>query len=821
MTLWYVALAFLLGIGAAGHFVPSIRECGLPAWSWILPLLLLPFTPLLNRLRSEPATPLVWGVEFGFRHPRSRVSPALVAACALALLAGALRLWSAPLYPCLGTNDLATYNLPADDSFNVKEGWVTIGGYVDSYVAQGGGDQRISIAATHMTRRGEERSVRGKVTLLTGVSPLQYGDAVRVSGVLSTPPEFADFSWRDWLARRDIYSTLNLTKLERLDVEPGGNPALRALYGVRANGELIINQMLPEPYAALANGMLLGIDGNIPDELNAQFNDTSASHVIVISGSNIALISGILLATGTHMGNRRARQSAYWVAVGAIFLYALLVGWEPSVARAAFMGALIVVATALGRRSTALVSLGVAALVMAAYNAQILWDVGFQLSAVATFGLILLVPKVRPAAAGGAPDQVASALSPMHGVRAFVADTLVVSLAATLAVTPLLVLHFQRLSLIGLLTNLLIVPIQPLILVSGLAGLLVGMAGLLPVSQLIFGATGLGLAWTVKVVEASSAVRWANWAVGGWGTWAIIVLCIGAVAGIYFYAPGAVNATATAPETAPGTARRRRWSLPNWRRIVTSPVTLGALTLATLFCLLGVIALPDGKTHLWFLSSERGQAVLIQSPTGRQVLVDGGDNGQRLLSGLASVMGFWDRDLDRMILTTADERTMKTQTEVTRRLQIDEALTTLPLDDEVGLWARTLQGRGVQTSQVQPKTVLHSADGVTITFHAGGEEADDPAVIGVEFGNLRVFLPGSTDASMAGLHNAAAIVVPNLGRDTADEMLNGNSAPYIIIYSDETIEGAATTRYPNLDGVVHLWTDGTRLWVDPNDSRSQ
>ena len=151
---------------------------------------------------------------------------------------------------------------------------------------------------------------------------------------------------------------------------------------------------MPEPYAALANGMLLGIEAGIPDDLYDKFNLTGTSHVIVISGSNVALIAGVLVAFGTRL---LGRKRGVYPALLGIAAYALLVGGDAAVMRAALMGGLFVYATAIGRRSTALVSLAAACWAMTLVNPLTFWDVGFQLSSAATAGLILFSPTITSA----------------------------------------------------------------------------------------------------------------------------------------------------------------------------------------------------------------------------------------------------------------------------------------------------------------------------------------------------------------------------------------------------------------------------------------
>ena len=165
----------------------------------------------------------------------------------------------------------------------------------------------------------------------SGLTRLVYGQHVAVSGRLVEPAVFDGFSYKDYLAIKGVSSVMYDARIQVLDAGQHGNPLLNALYALRARGEALIDRSLAEPYAALANGMLLGIEANIPDSLYDRFNATGTSHVIVISGSNVALISGVIVAVAARLlGKRRA----LWPALAAIAAYALLVGGEASVLRA-------------------------------------------------------------------------------------------------------------------------------------------------------------------------------------------------------------------------------------------------------------------------------------------------------------------------------------------------------------------------------------------------------------------------------------------------------------------------------------------------------
>ena len=217
--------------------------------------------------------------------------------------------------------------------------------------------------------------------------------------------------------------------------------------------------------------MLLGIESGIPDDVAEAFKATGTTHVIVISGSNIALLSGVLMAGLSRvLGKRRAA----FPAIAGIILYVLLVGADAAALRAGLMGGLFILAIYFGRRSTAYVSLCASALFMTVLNPLTLWDIGFQLSFMATLGLILFTPTIE----GQFERLLARGLTRerMRRVMGILNDALIVTLAAQVTTLPVIVYYFGRISLISLVTNFFILPAQPPIMTGGMATLVAGLA---------------------------------------------------------------------------------------------------------------------------------------------------------------------------------------------------------------------------------------------------------------------------------------------------------------------------------------------------------
>jgi competence protein ComEC len=464
MILVYLGSAWLLGIYLASLFhLPT-------ALIWLAAVL-------------PAAVAILWWRERPIR---------LAGACCLALLLGALRFNAA--LPRFDERALARYN---------DTGWTTVKGIVAAEPDVRAQRTHLRVAAHQIRVEDEWQDVEGTVLVQASRYPrYAYGDEVEVSGLLETPPEFEDFSYRDYLAHRGIYSILRRPHIELL-ARGQGNPIYAALFDFKGRALSAIGAILPEPQASVLAGILLGVGHGLPEDVEEAFGTTGTTHVLVISGSNIAFLAGILTAIGHRL---IGKQKATPFVLAGIAMYTILVGADAAVVRAAIMGGLYVLALHYGRQSHALTSLMVAASAMTLSDPRTLWDVGFQLSFAATLGLILLVPPMQEALEGWLRKRLSET-----GVRQAVNvlnDACVVTIAAQLTTTPVILYTFGRLSVVSLLTNFFILPAQPGVMIWGGVATLLGLVWL-PLGKTVGWIAWLFLTYTVRIVEVTARVPFA------------------------------------------------------------------------------------------------------------------------------------------------------------------------------------------------------------------------------------------------------------------------------------------------------------------------
>lgn len=191
-----------------------------------------------------------------------------------------------------------------------------------------------------------------------------------VTGELETPAEFADFDYRSYLAHQGIYSTMVYPRLEILERDQGIGP-LAWIYSFRNGLSLSLSNTLPEPQASLAQALLLGERGMLPESVRADFSRSGGAHLLAISGLHLTILAGMILSLGIWLFGRR-HNTYIWLTLGVVWLYALLTGLHPPIVRAAIMVSLFLSAELLGRQRSALSALAFAAGIMAAFSPQIL-----------------------------------------------------------------------------------------------------------------------------------------------------------------------------------------------------------------------------------------------------------------------------------------------------------------------------------------------------------------------------------------------------------------------------------------------------------------
>ncbi len=685
-----------------------------------------------------------------------------------------------------------------------------------------------------VVEHGSPRLLEGRVLITTpDPRPLHYGDTVLLHDSLEQPASLGNFDYAGYLARKGVYSTMFCHTIDVLPAtgSPGPRRALLSLN--RRLGEAMA-RLIPEPESSLAQSLLLGRRGGMPDSLLDAFTRTGTAHLLSISGLHLAVVAaGVLAVVLAAMGRRRYLY--VWFGIAMVWTYAVFTGMRPPVVRAAIMLTLFLLAELAGRQKHAPTALALAAALMVGVEPQLLWQTSFQLSVLAMAGLVLLYSPIRALLARCA----ALIQTRCHFCRALpgaAADITAATLAATVAILPVSAGTFGLVSAVAVPASLLTLPVLPFALVSASAAAVVALAS--PVLAAPFAwVAWLFLSCIINAVELLASAPGAATAVQAPDRWAIAGYYVSLVALAIVWQhskrrddePGTPPASSTSPRH-----QGPRWAVPS-------------LSLVAVLVWSAALDAPDGQMHVVFLDVGQGDSAFIVTPSGRTVLVDGGPDGQQTCSIIDRFLPFWDRSIDAVVMTHPHADHLGGLLAVADRYQVGILLHPGISSDSPLLaeWERRIAVSGIPRERATAGQELALGDGATLTVlnpsagaSAGGPDADDNngVVLKLSYGDVRILFCADIRAEQETtlLHRGAALEanvlkVPHHGSDTSSSpRFLAAVDPDVAIVSvgtenayghphDSVIEAlsasGATTLMTATHGTIEFVTDGHELMV--------
>lgn len=294
-----------------------------------------------------------------------------------------------------------------------------------------------------------------RVIVFLSLDPsLNYGDKIKIEGRIKY---FKASNGTKALPAGRQVASMSYPRI--VLAEKGTDSSL--ILKVRENIISFFNSKLNQTDSALMLGIVFGIKEQMDSRFYANLQKSGLLHVIAASGMNIAMVGGFFVAFFTLF---LKRQLALIVSIFGILLYALLAGLEPSIVRAAIMGTLVLSAQLLGRQNSAFLGLFGAGFVMLFLNPPLIYDIGFQLSFMATFGLIYLRP-------------VFTHNSRLRRLieKSLIGEDLVTTITAQVITLPILFINFGSYSLVSILVNAVVLWTVPILMIIGGASALLGL----------------------------------------------------------------------------------------------------------------------------------------------------------------------------------------------------------------------------------------------------------------------------------------------------------------------------------------------------------
>lgn len=411
---------------------------------------------------------------------------------------------------------------------------------------------------------------------------VKIGDKVYAKGQFSLPKGLRNpggFDYRTYLISKGISGTLFANRGE-LSITAGN------AYGLGKTGFFIrniiidkVNGLIPVKQAGLLNGMLIGYTDDLDDKTTREFRDAGLSHIMAVSGSNVAFILAPLLFLLRKAGLSRRYTSVILLPVLILFIF--ITGFSASVARAVVMAIIVLVGKFVYRDTDTLTLIALSMLLLLIYNPFLLFDAGFQLSYGATLGIILFYKSIY--------GYVLKLRLPLS-----IAALMAVTLSAQIGVMPISIYNFNRISIISIVSNLLVVPVTEGITVLGfvmvLAGSFSGFAG-----RILAAANILMLSFILMITEVSASLPFAAVNLSTPGVLQIIAFYGLA---IYFF------------------------NIRPVKRLLDVKKEL--IVLAAALVVFVVPSFIPKPFSIYFLDVGQGDSIFIHTQKGKNILIDGG-----------------------------------------------------------------------------------------------------------------------------------------------------------------------------------------------------
>lgn len=541
------------------------------------------------------------------------------------------------------------------------------------------------------------------ITLPRSSTELHTGDQLTIRGEPRAPRTIDTFDYGAYLARSGIHSTLYAPTI--LEHTPGTGSLIGSGLAFREATAARIRTLLPSPIADLLVGVVLGDDTGLPRADKDAFQRAGTAHLLAISGSNIAALTAVVLGITRYATIllRIRRRWALPLAALLMLAYAVFAGGSASVVRAALVGFLSMAALYSGRRGDALTSLGISVFVLTLLNPAALFDLSLLLSAAASLGLILFSEPVTRWLTGRftrldtLPDDLSYRERKQRSTERRLQAGQFAGWIVSLALATIFA-QVMTLPLIGVATgldflkvlflNILVAPVQPLIITLGLS--VAVLAGLVPfLAGIIAAVVSLPLQFTLSLTRVFAANISAD------------SLELSAPAATVYY--GLILSTVYVLTLTP----QRRRSIWTWLRERSGTLFVQARTAIVLgciaICIIGaqtLTSIHDGSLLVHVLPTDQIGTLLIRTPNDTLILINAGNMPRQMEAAIGEALPF--QRVPDLVIGRLDPLVNAALPHIIDRYRIPETVIPLPDDSTLDDYPNPL----LDTLRANPATAL-------------------------------------------------------------------------------------------------------------------
>ncbi len=303
--------------------------------------------------------------------------------------------------------------------------------------------QKIKVSTTQLLDP-INKEISGNTLVKTDLyPPYYYGDELEIDCILIKPGKIENFDYAKYLSKENIYSLCYNGEIKIIK-RNSGNIFITQIYKLKNFLFKKVNRIWPSPISSFVNSSLFGFEKLLPSDIDDNFRRTGLSHIVVVSGMHVAII--ITTFSKILYQIRINRKQSFLLLIILLFSFAILSGFSSSIIRASIMGILVILSKNIGRSISNYLVIIYSIIIMALINPlSIFYDIGFQLSFLATIGLIYLSPIL---------SNYLKFITEKFALKEIIST----SLSAIIMTLPISLYNFHKLPLFALLSNIVILP---------------------------------------------------------------------------------------------------------------------------------------------------------------------------------------------------------------------------------------------------------------------------------------------------------------------------------------------------------------------------
>lgn len=418
---------------------------------------------------------------------------------------------------------------------------------------------------------------------------LSYGDKIEFYLNYSKPlaaRNYMGFDYSSYLKTKKIFGTADLKNEDvKIISNNNSNIILNKIYKLRHFMKTKIEEVLPKETAGLCLGMLIGETSEIGEDLQGNFRDSNLSHILAVSGANVSYI----IVSITYVFNKLCfrKKISKIISIILLILFMLLTGCTASVNRACIMAILMLIADLLHRKSDVYNNLAISALILLIINPYTILDIGFKLSYMGTIGIVFL------------HDKISNFIKVNNKIGKYFLEMILVTTCANLAIIPIMMYHFNTISLTFYFSNVLSGPILGIVVIMGFIMFFVSLISnflAIPIAFIL----NIMLNFIIKIAEITANMPLSK----------IIVI----TPSIFFIICWYVIITAITYKT-----KVKRLYYENRKLLKIIVVCILVISLIS-----NLIIIFNRNLKIYFIDVGQGDSCLIVTPSNKKILIDGG-----------------------------------------------------------------------------------------------------------------------------------------------------------------------------------------------------